>query len=262
MKLIDDKKYAASVEDCLDFAGSNQFRMHLGKLSWNLPKTLVYQMLEKRKSWEADDISDVIKNYNLIDEFSFNIMNLPDNFALGRKAFEDAFKALNPSPADMQEIFALLGKQNELSKALNTELGIKNGFLNFNQVSLDNIYLGDFRFCNNEMYTKCDMIVKDKYSNRISAVVICPTKLFAGEINESLESSLSLIKSYKDYSTAFDIQFKALPLYKNDCKPVISEAKEDGYIGPRLEITLIEKTCGEISVSNPVNVDEYVPERH
>ncbi|MGV8172420.1 MAG: hypothetical protein ACP5OA_07045 [Candidatus Woesearchaeota archaeon] len=260
MKSIDDDKLIAKTDKMLDYISQNALKTHIGKLTLEWPKGFFYQMMAGHKYWEADDISDVINNYSLVDKVSKDFMKQPENMSLLKKALMDSIDKSNLSIDDFEEIKTILADMTKASDEICKELGWRTGHSNPNQVSLDNVYLGDYDEFKNNIYTRCNLTVKDRRYKTIPGMVLFSEKMLKGSDTDSIKKSLEMARSYKDYTMAFDIEFQALPKYRMNIEPHVPGAVlETVYKGPKLYITNITKTGGDKKIFRPADIGMFVP---
>jgi len=132
----------------------------------------------------------------------------------------------------------------------------KEGYSNNNIIILDNVYVGDYQFGQTKWFDYCSMIIKDKFNNTIPAMAFYKQNFIKQE--ETLEEELSVAMSFKDYSTAFDITFRAMPVKKGS-KLVRLFNKAQDYV-PKLSLVSITKSGGDKADVFPIDVKSFMPQ--
>ena len=258
MKLIDDNKYQKLADIAIDNIEKKPYTIKIGKLEVDIPKNITYKIVSLAKLWEADNVSDIIENYNQVNKTTTNIMLLPENMKILEKVWKDSIVSANLTYEDAREIERLIKEDDIVSKQINTELGWGRKVVNYNMIILENIYIGNCKLSETKQYNKWNLNIKDKNNNIIPGIVIYAKKPIAPK-DLSLEESIDLATSYSDYTIPFDIIFQALPVYRIDTsQPQMPGAVvETVYKGQKLIIHSIDKTGGNKKTFNPVG--SYMP---
>jgi hypothetical protein len=265
MKPLDDDKLDKITNKILDYIAKTEFKTQIGKVNIELPRSIIYSSLGFIKRWEADDVSDILKNYSLVDKASLEPQYLPENAQKLKETLDKAIESANLNEYERIEITQMFQIVEKVSSEICREFGWRNKHSNPNIIVMDNVYLGDFIFSESKWYDRCNLIVRDRNQKTIPAIAVYANRRFKDrpEINE-LEDILKSAKAHGEYNKPFDISFQVLPKYRIDLESIVPGGiLETVYKGPALRILSVTKTDdgdNKTRTSNPVDIGTLIPQ--
>ncbi len=175
-------------------------KVNIGESEFSIPRNILNKIEQKMRVYEVDDIKDLKNNY-----FELTKENIVP-FSIVKWMAKIAFDAYKNDP----HIKTLMedAKYEGINDVLRNK---KAGFIpkiNLNFITIDNLYIDNFRDINKSAFDACEFDLFDMHGERIEGVMIY--RKYSYRVNEKLLEKIQMAKSANG-ATAFDITTQALP---------------------------------------------------